>query len=128
MNPDQGRVTEFIGVYDADGGLLGEASYLVGKVLGRRHCALCDITHSPVRRRPEWDDFVSSLDVPFVALHANEVPPDVAQAMDRLPIVLARTPEGLVTLLTAEDLQACSGSVDRFAAVLRSRTAERAPR
>lgn len=42
---------ELVGVYDADGGLLGEAAYVVGRLCGTRHCALCDITHSAVRRR-----------------------------------------------------------------------------
>ena len=33
-----------MGVYDADGGLLGELAYLTGRILGIAHCALCDIT------------------------------------------------------------------------------------
>ena len=152
VSADPGPISEFIGVYDADGGLVGEASYLVGKILGRRHCSLCDITHSPVRRRPEWDDFVRGLGIPFVVLHANEVPADVAAAVAEsaaslpgtragspqapphsgssraLPIVLARTPDGLVPILSAEDLAACSGSVARFAEELRNRSGGRVPR
>ena len=48
-------VSELIGVYNADGGLVGEATYLVGHLLGRTQCALCDVTHSPVRRKPAWE-------------------------------------------------------------------------
>ena len=50
---DDPSVNRLVGVYDADGGLLGEAAYVWGKVRGTRHCALCDITHRRVRRRPE---------------------------------------------------------------------------
>ena len=53
---DQGpELRELIGVYHADGGPIGEARYVLGRMLGTAHCGLCDITHSPVRRKPEWD-------------------------------------------------------------------------
>jgi len=58
---DDRFVTGLIGVYDADGGLLGEAAYVWGKVRRTRHCALCDITHGRVQRRPEWDQMVADL-------------------------------------------------------------------
>ena len=44
------RYQELVGVYHADGSLLGEARYVVGKILGRAHCSLCDITHDMVRK------------------------------------------------------------------------------
>lgn len=55
-NPEEPAVVvvEVLGIYDADGGLRGEMSYVVGKLLGRAHCGLCDITHSAVRRRRAW--------------------------------------------------------------------------
>lgn len=45
-------VVEVVGVYDADHTLAGEVAYVVGKLLGRRHCALCDVTH-PLARPPQ---------------------------------------------------------------------------
>jgi hypothetical protein len=33
------------GIYHADAGFLGEMDCLGGKVLGRKRCALCDLTH-----------------------------------------------------------------------------------
>jgi len=47
-------VRELIGVYDADGTLLGEARYWIGARLGRAHCALCDITHGLFTERADW--------------------------------------------------------------------------
>ena len=55
---------EIVGVYHADGGPIGEARYVIGKLLGTAHCALCDITHSPVRRKREWDRMVAELGLP----------------------------------------------------------------
>ncbi len=117
------RIQEFVGVYDADGGLKGEASYVVGKLWGQRHCALCDITHSPVRRKPEWDAMVRSLRVPFALMHRNEMPHDVSQVVAEGPLamVLARTDSGLVQLLSAEELDAIDGAVASFEIALRER-------
>ena len=50
---------ELVGVYDADGGIRGEVSYVVGHLLHRRECALCDITHT-WRRKPAWDAMVGT--------------------------------------------------------------------
>lgn len=99
------RVTSLVGVYDADGGLRGELAYLTGKLAGR-HCALCDITHSPVRRRQAWDSYVAGLPVPFEVLHRNErsEPLRIATAGHE-PCVVAHTDDGgIVMLLDAAGL------------------------
>src|ERR687897_376858 len=54
-------VVEVVGVYAADGGILGEVAYVVGHLLGRTECGLCDVTHGAVRRKPEWDDMAARL-------------------------------------------------------------------
>jgi hypothetical protein len=66
-------VVAYTGIYNADGGLVGEVRYVVGHLLGTAACALCDITHSPVRRKPEWDRFVARLGTPFVVLTATQL-------------------------------------------------------
>ena len=112
---------EYIGVYHADGGPVGEVKYVVGKFLGRAHCALCDITHSPVRRRPQWDAMVAGLGAPFVLLHLNEMPADVAAvvATSGSPVVLGRTTDRqLHVLLGPDELDSMHGSVSEFAAAL----------
>jgi hypothetical protein len=115
------QVEAFLGVYHADGGLLGELRYVVGKLLGTTHCALCDVTHSAVRRKREWDAMVGSLGVEFELLHLNEMPPDVARsvAASGSPVVLARVVGGgLQTLLGPGELDRLGASVDRFRAAL----------
>ena len=99
------HVQRLIGVYDADGGLRGEIAYLAGKVAGR-HCTLCDITHSPVRRRREWDSYISSLPVPFDVVHRNERSATLERVTEgREACVVAECDDGsLVFLLGNEDL------------------------
>jgi hypothetical protein len=98
-------VRRLIGVYDADGGLRGEIAYLAGKLAGR-HCTLCDITHSPVRRRREWDSYTSSLPVPFDVVHRNERSAALQRVTEgREACVVAECRDGsLVFLLGNEDL------------------------
>lgn len=50
-----------MGVYDADGGLLGELAYLTGRILGIAHCALCEITHGPAGEKPAFQGTRQSL-------------------------------------------------------------------
>ena len=113
-------VTELIGVYHADGGPLGEAKYVVGKLLGTAHCALCDVTHSPVRRKPAWDAMVARLPMPVTLLHLNEMPADVAEAVaaSGSPVLLGRGAGGLIEILSPEELDRLDGSVDAFEAAL----------
>jgi len=122
---DDRFVTGLIGVYDADGGLLGEAAYVWGKVRRTRHCALCDITHGRVRRRPEWDQMVADLGMPVDLLHSNEMPPDVRQAVAACgaPLVLGRTCGGLLPLVVGAELDSLDGSVARLGDLLRARLA-----
>lgn len=112
---------EYIGVYHADGGLAGEVKYVFGKFLGTAHCALCDITHSPVRRKPEWDRMVEGLGVPFTLLHRNEISPEVAAKVTQsgTPVVLVRdSAGGLSVALAPDELERLGGSVDALSSAL----------
>jgi hypothetical protein len=104
-------VTELVGVYDARGTLGAELAYWVGARLGRRHCALCDITHGSVREKSEWRAARAALPVPFPTVHLDEQDQDVAAcSAGRTPCVVARTTAGLRLLLGPEELATCGGS------------------
>lgn len=108
-------------MYDADGGLRGETAYVVGKLLGRRHCGLCDITHT-YRRKPEWDAMVAELGIPFRLAHLNELTPAESQAMQHAgaPAVFTVGDDGrLDLLLDRARLEQAQGEVDRFAELVR---------
>jgi hypothetical protein len=124
-------VIRLIGVYDADGGLRGEIAYLAGKVAGR-HCTLCDITHSPVRRRREWDAYASTLPVPFDLVHRNERSRAVAEATEgREACVVAECDDGsIVFLLGNADLEQArdvAGLASALATALRASGLEWSP-
>ena len=115
-------VTRYLGVYDADGGIVGELRYVVGHLLGTAECALCDITHSPVRRKRTWDAMVATLDAPFDLRHRNELTDVELAAIGPmgLPVVAAERGDGTwVRLLDREALDDCGGDVDTFASRLR---------
>lgn len=116
-------IISFTGVYNADGGLPGELRYIVGHLLGTTSCALCDISHSPLRRKPAWDDMVARLPVPLEAVHRNELSGDLAAVAREtvLPAVFAHRSDGSIAVaLNAADLAALDGSVDRLELALRT--------
>ncbi len=108
-------ITRIVGVYRADGGLRGELQYLAGHYFRGRSCSLCEITHSPLRRKAAWDAAVADLGIPFDLLHLNELTPELADFVgDRAACVLAETPGGHVMLLGNDDLTAIDGDVASF--------------
>jgi len=107
------NVVRLIGVYHADGSLLGELRYWVGARLGRAHCALCDVTHGLVRTKPDWTAARARLGVPFDTVHLDERDPDLVEVTDgRTPCVVAETPDGVELVLGPGDLARCDGSVE----------------
>ena len=112
---DSGEPRELIGVYHADGGLLGELRYVLGKARGTAHCALCDITHGSVRRKPEWDSACADFPIPIRLVHLNErTAAEVDACTIGTPTVLAVYADGsLAPLLGPADLE-LGGSVQRF--------------
>jgi hypothetical protein len=103
--PPDRVVRRITGVYHADGSVLGEMRYLVGRTFGRTHCALCDITHGAVRTKPAWIEAQSGLPVPFVAVHLDERSTEVREASEgQTPCVLAHTDHGVFLVLGPADL------------------------
>ncbi|WP_084039101.1 hypothetical protein [Demequina sp. NBRC 110053] len=121
------ELTDLAGVYDADGGVRGEVAYVIGHMLGRAHCALCDVTHSPVRRKPEWDRMAATLPAPMRLLHRNELDLELRDAMagEELALVAARLDGSWEVVLGPEALEAVQGDVTRFRDTLLAALRER---
>lgn len=103
-------ILRLVGVYDADHTLRGELAYFVGARLGRRHCALCDITHGLVRERADWKTCKAGLPVPFATFHRDDQPADVrAATAGAVPVVVAETSAGFRVLLDGAAIEACAG-------------------
>ena len=58
---DQQTPTRLVGVYNADGGIVGELKYFFGHLIGISKCELCDVTHSPIRRRASFGKLAQDL-------------------------------------------------------------------
>lgn len=106
----------FVGIYNADGTLLGEISYVVRKYTGRGHCELCDITHGALRRKKSWDAACEGLDV--VLLHRDEASVEQLKAAGPLPAVVGETDHGWTLVAGPADLAMCAGDPERLVALL----------
>ncbi len=119
MSSDPIRIVRLIGVYDAESSLRGELRYVVGKALGRRHCALCDITHGNIRERSEWRRCRDGLPVRFDMFHRDDQPVAVRDVVgEDLPSVVAETGNGVVRLLDSEAISRCASSPERMMEML----------
>jgi hypothetical protein len=126
---DQQKPIRLIGVYNADGGVIGELKYFFGHLIGIAKCELCDITHSPIRRKASWDRLASELKaeygLDFALKHLNERSETETKASAaKEPCVLAEYPDGsLGMFLDRQELRVVDGNVDRFAKLVRARLA-----
>ncbi len=110
-------VTELVGVYDADAGVVGELSYFVKARFGRAHCSLCEVTHGRVRERADWQACRSELPVPITMYHRNDQPVGLRSvARGAYPIVAAQVDGSYVMLLGPDVIAACAGSPDALVA------------
>lgn len=119
MDGRNGKYMQVIGVYNADGSIIGEIKYLLGKMRGTAHCALCDITHRGVSKKREWKELEAGQDFDFELLHLDEQDDELRSFTEgRTPCVLTRTEEGFVMLLGDEELEECGKSVEKFSQLL----------
>lgn len=108
-----------VGIYQAEGSLMGEIRYTLGKIRGTAHCALCDITHGRIREKDAFKTCKEALDIPLGLLHLDELSPSLEEfTKGRTPCVVGVCGETYEMMLTADDLEMCAGSVERFESML----------
>ena len=116
-----------IGVYKADGGIVGELSYFLGHLVGIRNCSLCDITHSPILKKAAFKDFEKRLlaerNIDIRLVHMNErTEAELAASKGREPCVLLQYEDGSISMfLDYVELKAADGSVRSFEKLVSSR-------
>lgn len=116
-----------IGVYKADGGLVGELSYFLGHLVGLRSCSLCDITHSPIKKKSSFKSFEKKLltdrGIATRLVHMNErTEAELAASKGREPCVLLQHEDGSISMfLDFVELKAAKGSVKSFVKLVESR-------
>ena len=116
-----------IGVYNADGGLAGELSYVFGHLIGIRSCSLCDISHSPIKKKASFKELEQHLleehGIIVRMVHLNERNERELKASEgRVPCMLLEYPDQSISMfLDATDLKALSGSVRSLKKLIISR-------
>ena len=114
--PNNGH--NFVGIYNADGTILGEISYAAKKLFGRGSCALCDITHGWTGRRRDFDTTCNSAGIEWTLLHRDEATPEQLAAAGPLPAVLAERQGTWKLVLGPSELDECDGDPDALVARL----------
>lgn len=109
---------KFVGIYNADGTLLGEIAYVVRKYTGRGHCELCDITHGTLRRKPAWDSACEQAGLDIDLLHRDEATNDQLRAAGDLPAVIANDGSRWRLVAGPNDLARCEGKPEKLVALL----------
>lgn len=116
-----------IGVYKADGGIIGELSYFFGHLVGVKNCSLCDITHSPVKKKGAFKAFEKKLleerNIRIRLVHMNErTEAELAASKGREPCVLLQYEDGSISMfLDYVELKTSKGSVKSFERLVESR-------
>jgi len=116
-----------IGIYKADGGIVGELSYFFGHLVGVRSCSLCDITHSPIMKKASFKALERHLlaehSVAVRMLHMNERNEREQKASEgREPCILLEYPDESISMfIDSADLSTLSGSVSSLKKLIKSR-------
>lgn len=116
-----------IGIYKADGGIVGELTYFFGHLIGVRSCSLCSISHSPIKKKSSFKALEQHLlaehGVAVRMIHLNERNEREIKASEgREPCMLLEYPDESISMfLDSTDLKALSGSVSSLKRLITSR-------
>ena len=106
---------------------MGELKYFFGHLIGITKCELCDVTHSPIRRKASFDQLADALKSEFgleVDLkHLNErSESEIRASSGQEPCVLAQYADGsLGMFLDRAELSMAKGDVAKFEGLIRAR-------
>jgi hypothetical protein len=116
-----------IGVYNADGGIIGELSYVLGHLIGLRNCSLCDISHSPVKMKSSFKTLQRELleqhGIEVKMIHRNErTERETTASEGREPCMLLQHGDQSISMfLDSAELKTLGGSVESFEKLIYSR-------
>jgi hypothetical protein len=116
-----------IGVYDANGGIVGELSYVLGHLIGLRNCSLCDISHSPIKMKSSFKQLQHKLleqhGIEVKMIHRNERNELETKASEgREPCMLLQYPDQSISMFfDSAELKTLAGNVKSFEKLIFSR-------
>ena len=108
-------MTRIIGVYNADGSILGELKFAMRKVAGRNNCGLCDLTHgwNPFGK-PSWKSACSASRIDIELLHRDELTGDQRNVAGDLPAVIVNNGGVWEKIMSAGDIITFKGTAPGF--------------
>ena len=109
MEETHGTGPTLVFVYNADSGVFNTLTDAAHKIFSPRTyaCNLCALTHTAVRMRGEWREFLDGLGVPLEVLHADELAARYGLNGVPLPAVYTKDGRGLSLLAGADSVDAC---------------------
>jgi hypothetical protein len=116
-----------IGVYKADGGIAGELAYFFGHLIGTQSCSLCDISHSPIKKKSAFKalerELLEKHSIAVRMIHMNERNErELKASAGREPCILLEYPDESISMfLDSVDLKALSGNVSSLHKLIESR-------
>ena len=116
-----------IGIYKADGGIVGELTYFFGHLIGVRSCSLCSISHTPIVKKSSFKalerELLEKHGIGVKMIHLNERNEREHKASaGQEPCMLLEYPDQSISMfLDSSDLQALSGNVNSLKKLLFSR-------
>ena len=112
-------INKIVGIYHADGGILGELMYMTGKFFGGSHCALCDITHTNKGEKDLWKECEEKLGVPIIFVHLNERNEKLLDYTNgNTPCIVGKTSTNYVMLVSKKELEECEGNATALSELL----------
>lgn len=115
------KYQQLIAVYNAEASLLGEISYVVGKLTGTRSCALCDISHVLAAEKDSFSAFKNNFPVPFFNRHLDELEEEqLALAKEHAPCVLGLDEDGWQLVVPSHHIAQSGKSVKKFSELMYS--------
>lgn len=110
---------KIFGIYQANGGLIGEIAYIFRKLVLNDNCSLCKVTHRGLIRKSDWKGYLNTLNIHFELLHINEQTSEMAvYTKGYTPCIIADIGDNYVTLMNSEIIDGCNGSVEKFSTIL----------
>ena len=115
-------INKIIGVYHADGGVIGELKYITGKFFGGAHCSLCDITHGSKGKKTAWKKCQQNLRMPIDFIHLNERNESLRKYTKNItPCIVGKTSTNYVILVSKDEIYNCKGEPEKLAEILKKK-------
>lgn len=102
-------------VYNANSGLFNTLGDIAHKVFSPETygCNLCGITHTPLGMKNEWKEYLESLHVKKVFLHADELKAQYGVENVELPALFLELEDEIKLWIKADEINSCK-SIDEL--------------